>query len=455
MISNTMKLMAEQIQKHHSEVTAWFAGYASRYQPPFYCSVDLRDSGHKIVPVDSNLFPAGFNNICPEDLRTAPAILKKQIHAILDQRKRNAAPQVLIIPEFHTQNTYYLENLYYLNQLIENAGCTVRIGWLGELPDPTAPAVSLTSATGKNLTALPAQIQEGLLQVEGFVPDLILLNNDFSGGYPAILDTVTQPVVPSHVLGWHSRKKSDHFRYYNQLAGEFAELIGIDPWTIQIDTQEYTPVNFNAEIGIEEVAQRVDQMLTQIQENYQRHQISRKPFLFIKNNSGTYGMGIMVAHSGDDVRKMNRRTKNKMSVGKNKRAIDSVAIQEGIPTATIVDRLMAEPVIYLFGSELMGGFLRTHSEKGDEENLNAPGMVFRKLCMSDLRNLQKETAESQAQSEATPDLPTLELVYGSVAKLSALATGMELARAPRKSSEEIEKTRTPRASDHHDLAPPL
>lgn len=121
---------------------------------------------------------------------------------------------------------------------------------------------------------------------------------------------------------------------------------------------------------------------------------------------------------------MNRRTKNKMSVGKNRRHIDSVVVQEGIPTATIVDRLAAEPVIYLIGSQLIGGFLRTNSERTDEENLNSPGMVFRKLCMSDLRRLDEGDPDDDAQP--LKDTPILELVYGSIAQISALAAGREL-----------------------------
>ncbi len=454
MISKTLKLMAEQIHRNQKEINEWYMSYASKYAPPFYCSVDLRDSGHKIVPVDSNLFPAGFNNICPEDLRTAPVLLKKQIDSILSQFGRPNHQRVLIIPESHTQNAYYIENLFYLKQLLENAGFVTRIGWYGDLPDTTIPSVSLTSVTGKNLTAFPIQIDAGMLSADGFTPDLILLNNDFSGGYPKILDTVTQPIVPSHTLGWHSRKKSDHFKYYNRLAGEFAEMIGIDPWAIQIDTEECEPVNFNEEIGIEAVAQAVDRILERTAKSYQFHEIHRKPFVFIKNNAGTYGMGIMVAHSGDEVRQMNRRTKNKMSVGKNRRPIESVVIQEGIPTTTLVDRLIAEPVIYLFGSELMGGFLRTHSERGDEDNLNAQGMAFKKLCMSDLRALASEAQEGDL-SEPTKELPALELVYGAVARISALATGMELAKSPKAAQAKLE-TRSPgRDSGNHNLAPPI
>jgi glutamate--cysteine ligase len=144
--------------------------------------------------------------------------------------------------------------------------------------------------------------------------------------------------------------------------------------------------------------------------------------VFVKNNSGTYGMGIMVVHSADELRQMNRRTKNKMSTGKNKLAISSVAVQEGVPTATLVDRLAAEPVIYLMGCELIGGFLRTNTEKGAEDNLNSQGMVFKMLCMSDLRELEKDPEDDE-----TKKLPVLEMIYGAVARVSALATGRELA----------------------------
>jgi len=458
-----MKLMAEKIHRNHREINAWFAAYTSQVPPPFYCSVDLRDSGHKIVPVDSNLFPAGFNNICPEDLRTAPTVLRNQIDSILNQLGHSNNQRVLIIPESHTQNAYYIENLFYLNQLIESAGFNTRIGWYGDLPNPTEPLVTLTSVTGKVLTAHPLRIEDGYLCANDFIPDLILLNNDFSGGYPALLDSVIQPIVPSHTLGWHSRKKSDHFKHYNRLANEFAEIIGIDPWTIQIDTEECHPVNFNEDLGIEEVAQSVDRIIERTKKFYQAYQIDRKPFVFVKNNAGTYGIGIMVAHSGDEVRHMNRRTKNKMSVGKNRRTIDSLVVQEGVPTTMIVDRLIAEPVIYLFGAELIGGFLRTNTEKTDEDNLNAQGMAFRKLCMSDLRKLEADQLDSEASddlpsgvdgSSEIKDLPVLEIVYGAVARISALATGLELAKSPKAGPSQVASRGQPSRDPHHQARSP-
>jgi len=416
-LSATKKSLIQAIRSHRKEIDDWYCRHANQAAPPFYCSIDLRDSGHKIVPVDSNLYPAGFNNICQDDLRSAPPIIKNEIDRRLAALGRMQVKRVLLLPESHTQNKWYAENLYYLRQILIDAGYEVQIGWYGPIPAGMSAPIKLVSVTEKILEAWPIEITANIVSSGGFVPDCILLNNDFSSGYPRELDGLTQPVLPSHVLGWHSRKKSEHFKHYNALAGEFAALIGIDPWHIQVDTQEVGPVNFNEEQGIEEVAQSVDRLLVRAREQYAIHKVKGEPFAFVKNNAGTYGMGIMVVHSAEELRQMNRRTKNKMSVGKNRLPIESVVIQEGVPTTTLVDRLPAEPVIYLAGQQLIGGFLRTNTSKGVEENLNSEGMVFRKLCMSDLRaSLEDDEVQE----------PTLELVYGTIAKISALAAGMEL-----------------------------
>jgi glutamate--cysteine ligase len=432
MISKTKKMIATRIQKNRRALWDWHLAHARQAPPPFYCSIDLRDSGHKIVPVDSNLYPAGFNNICPEDLRAAPPVIRAQIDGTLSRIGGSSdAKRILIIPESHTSNTYYIENLYYLSQLITNAGYDIKVGWYSEMPAGSPASIQLRSATDKLIDAWPIRIEGGKISVDGFVPDLVILNNDFSGGYPIPLDEVSQPILPSHTLGWHTRKKSEHFVHYNELAAEFAKIIDIDPWFIQIDSQEVDQVNFNEEQGIDKVAAVTRGVLERTQAAYDRHGIAQKPFAFIKNNSGTYGMGIMVVHSADEVLSMNRRTKNKMSVGKNRQQIHSVVVQEGVPTATLVDRLAAEPVIYLCGTELIGGFLRTNSEKNAEENLNSQGMVFRKLCMSDLRSPDTD-ADEDLKAE-----PLMELVYGSIARISALATGRELLAHREKRSERV------------------
>lgn len=408
--------LAEKIHHHRTRISDWYLSHAQVAPPPFYCSVDLRDSGHKIVPVDSNLFPAGFNNICPEDMRVGPLVLSAQVDAILGSKPSR---KVVIIPEAHTSNLYYFENLHYLQSLFRDAGFEVRLAWFGPLPTGSTSPLQFVSQTGKPIEIESFEVKGGrLVTHSGFEPDWILLNNDFSSGYPTLLDGVTQPIVPSHRLGWHTRKKSDHFKYYNQLAREFAAIIDVDPWIFEIATEEVGPVNFNEGVGIQETAAAVDRILSQTQKAYAAHGIQQPPFAFVKNNAGTYGMGIMVVHNSSEVLQMNRRTKNKMSVGKNHLQIESMAVQEGVPTATLVDRLAAEPVIYLLGCELLGGFLRTNTEKGVDQNLNSQGMVFRKLCMSDLRRDEIEDEDEE--------VPVLETVYGAVARMSALATGLEL-----------------------------
>lgn len=419
--AQTKKYLADKIRANRKRLFEWHLEHARLNPPPFYCSVDLRDSGVKIVPVDSNLYPAGFNNICPDDQRTAPHVVRAQIAAMFSRMGKPTPGKLLILPESHTSNTYYIENLYYLRQILTEAGFEVRVCWYGDVPAGGEKGFELTSATEKKISVFPLRIEGGLAQIDGFIPDLILLNNDFSSGYPKPLDEVTQPILPSHRLGWHSRKKSDHFIHYNRLAAEFAQIIDVDPWILQIDTEEVDQVDFNEDMGIDRVAQSVDRVIERTRAAYAKHDVAKKPFVFVKNNAGTYGMGIMVVHSGEELLKMNRRTKNKMSVGKNKLPIHSVAVQEGVPTATLVDRLASEPVIYLVGTELIGGFLRTNTEKGDEDNLNSQGMVFRKLCMSDLRRPEDDEDGLDLKEE-----PVLELVYGSIARISALATGFEL-----------------------------
>lgn len=410
-------------------VQNWFQARSEQAPPPFYGSVDIRDSGVKIAPVDNNLFPGGFNNLCPDDLRTAPPIIRRQLETKAAAFGQTNVKRVLIIPESHTQNRFYAENLATLVDLLRQAGFETEVGWYSNDLAQTD-AVVLESVSGRKLTAQPLKILgQRLSTAAGFTPDLILINNDFSSGYPKTLDQVEQPIIPSHALGWHTRKKSEHFIYYNELAAEFSEIIGIDPWSIQVDTQEVDAVNFSDSTGIDQVRETTRAMLERLHTQYDARGIKNRPFVFVKNNSGTYGMGILVVHDVAELDQLNRREKNKMSVGKNRLAIQSVVVQEGIPTATLVDRLPAEPVIYLVGCELVGGFLRTNSERTIEDNLNSQGMVFRKLCMADFRSFDPSGAfnsDAELDAQALKSAPQLEIVYGSIARLSALATGREL-----------------------------
>ena len=53
----------EKIINNYQKIEGWFRNQWLKYPPPFYSSIDIRNSGFKIAPIDTNLFPAGFNNL--------------------------------------------------------------------------------------------------------------------------------------------------------------------------------------------------------------------------------------------------------------------------------------------------------------------------------------------------------------------------------------------------------
>ena len=52
-------------------IERWFRLQWQEHTPPFYGSVDLRNAGFKLAPVDTNLYPGGFNNLSAEALPLA------------------------------------------------------------------------------------------------------------------------------------------------------------------------------------------------------------------------------------------------------------------------------------------------------------------------------------------------------------------------------------------------
>ena len=78
-------------------IERWFRLEWMEHTPPFYTSVDLRNAGFKLAPVDTNLFPGGFNNLTPEMLPLAVQAAMAAIEKICPEAKN-----LLLIPENHT-----------------------------------------------------------------------------------------------------------------------------------------------------------------------------------------------------------------------------------------------------------------------------------------------------------------------------------------------------------------
>lgn len=393
------------------EIERWFRTQWLEHRVPFYCSVDLRNSGFKLAPVDTNLFPGGFNNLNPEFM---PLCVHAAISAVA--KLCPDTHRFLLVPENHTRNLRYLQSIAVLKRILEGAGLTVRIGSL--IADLREPTVADTSA-GERLTLEPVQRRGNRLVLEGFDPCAVLVNNDLSAGIPPILAGIEQEVVPPLVAGWSTRRKSQHFHAYDRVAESFAKLVGVDPWVINPIFSQCGKVNFTEKEGEDCLAANVEFVLGEVREKYARYGITEPPFAIVKADAGTYGMGIMTVKSVDDVRNLNRRTRNKMSVIKEGQPVHEVIIQEGVYTFESVDGAVAEPVVYMMDQFVVGGFYRVHTGRGVDENLNSPGAQYAPLAF--------ETDCHTPDCAGKPgDPPNRFYTYGVVGRLAMLAAAIEV-----------------------------
>ena len=402
--------LERQLLKSQAETEHWLRGQWQDHAAPFYCSVDLRNSGFKLAPVDTNLFPGGFNNLNPE---FRPLCVQAAMTAI--EKACPDARGLLLIPENHTRNQYYLQNVAVLQTILRQAGINVRIGSL--LDEITAPT-EIALENGAKLRLEPLERRGNRLAVDGFDPCVVLLNNDLSAGTPAILKNLEQAVLPPLHAGWTVRRKSNHFAAYRQVAEEFAGLLGIDPWFINPYFEKCGKINFQEKKGEECLEGYVAEILDDIRAKYKEYGITHDPFVIVKADAGTYGMGVMTVKDPSEVRELNRKQRNKMAVVKEGLEVREVMVQEGVYTFESVDDAAAEPVVYMIDHFVVGGFYRVHTARGQDQNLNAPGMQFKPLAFA------------EPCSSPNPDDPGCPpnrfYAYGVIARLALLAAAIEL-----------------------------
>jgi len=328
------------------------------------------------------------------------------------------AKNLLLIPESHTRNSFYLQNVARLSQIFHQAGLNVRLGTLDpEVKEPT----TLTLPDGGTLVVEPLVRSKHRLGTKDFDPCTILLNNDLSSGIPPVLENLNeQYLLPPLHAGWAVRRKTNHFQSYEEVAKKFAKLLGMDPWLINPMFGQCGEVNFAEEAGLECVQSNADALLTKVRRKYKEYGINEKPFVIVKADNGTYGMGIMTVRDAKELDAVNRRTKNKMSVVKEGQAVTQVIIQEGVPTYERVNDAVAEPVVYMLDRYVVGGFYRVHADRGIDENLNAPGAAFVPLAFAESTQLPRPGAKPGASA------PNRFYMYGVIGRLAMLAASYEL-----------------------------
>jgi glutamate--cysteine ligase len=388
----------------------WLRGQWQDHAAPFYASVDLRNSGFKLAPVDTNLFPGGFNNLNPD---FHPLCVQAAMVAV--EKICPDARGALLIPENHTRNSFYLQNVAALQTILRHAGMNVRIGSL--LPGLTAPT-EIELPDGGKLKLEPLTRSGNRIGVESFDPCVVLLNNDLSAGLPDILKHLEQSVLPPLHAGWFTRRKSNHFAAYRDATTQFAELIGIDPWLINPFFEKCGRINFQERKGEECLEGYVSEILDDIRAKYKEYGVTQQPFVIIKADAGTYGMGIMTVKDPSEVRGLNRKQRNKMAVGKEGLEVHEVLVQEGVYTFESVNDAVAEPVVYMIDHFVVGGFYRVHTDRSQDQNLNAAGMQFAPLAFE---------APCSSPNPDDPGCPPNRFyAYGVIARLALVAAAVEL-----------------------------
>jgi glutamate--cysteine ligase len=383
-----------------AQIERWFRLEWQEHTPPFYSSVDVRN--------------AGFNNLSQEML---PLAVQAAMASI--ERYCPDARNLILIPENHTRNTYYLQNVARLSVILRQTGLNVRLGSLN--PEVTAPT-KIDLPDGQSLLVEPLQRKGRRLTIGDFDPCAILLNNDLSSGLPEVLkDLQEQTLLPPLHAGWAVRRKTTHFAAYNDVVKKFAKLLDIDPWLLNPYFARCGEVNFQERSGEDCLSGNVDLLLKQIRAKYREYSIDETPFVIVKADAGTYGMGIMSVKDASEVTNLNRKQRNKMSVVKEGMEVSEVIIQEGVPTIETVEESTAEPVVYMIDRFVVGGFYRVNKERGRDENLNSPGATFRPLPFA--------TSCTMPDCDQAPEAAANRFYsYGVVGRLAALAASLELER---------------------------
>ena len=394
-------------------IERWFRLEWMEHTPPFYTSVDVRNAGFKLAPVDTNLYPGGWNNLTNEMLPLAVQAAMAAIEKICPE-----ARNLLLIPENHTRNTFYLSNVAQLARIFNMAGLNVRVGSINpEIKENT----TIELPNGDVVTLEPVIRNKSRLGLKDFDPCTILLNNDLSAGIPGILEDLhEQFLLPPLHAGWCVRRKSQHFACYEEVAKRFGKLLGIDPWLINPMFSQCGAVDFNDSAGLESLRSNVDTVLTKTRRKYKEYGINEKPFVVVKADNGTYGMGIMMVRDVKDLEALNRKTRNKMSVIKDGQSVNEVIIQEGVLTNERINDAVAEPVVYMMDRYVVGGFYRVHAERGVDENLNAPGASFVPLAF------EQSAHTPQPGVKAGASVPNRFYMYGVIGRLAMLAASYEL-----------------------------
>jgi glutamate--cysteine ligase len=390
-------------------IERWFRLEWMEHTPTFYTSVDVRNAGFKLAPVDTNLYPSGWNNLTNAMLPLAVQAAMVAIEKICPEAKN-----LLLIPENHSNNannTFYLSSIAQLRRVFHMAGLNVRIGSI----DPDIKEnTSVALPNGESILLEPVIRTGKRLGLKNFDPCTILLNSELTKGVPGILEELHEQYVlpPLHASG-SVRRKSAHYKSYEEVSKRFGKLLGVDPWLINPMFSTCDDVDLTQATGLDALAAHVDALLAKIKKKYKEYGITEKPFVVVKTNRSSLagkGSGVMMLRQASDL--------------KNHKELPFFAgeliVQEGVLTKERMNDAVAEPVVYMMDRYVVGGFYRIHADRGMDENLCSPGSRYVPLAFADGAELPSPGVKPGASA------PNRFYMYGVIGRLAMLAASYEL-----------------------------
>ena len=168
-------------------------------------------------------FPGGFNNLNPAFLPLCVQAIQAAVERVCPD-----ARGVLLVPENHTRNTFYLQNVATLQSILRQAGMRVRIGSL--LPELDA-ADDDRAARRRLADARADRAQRARASASRTsIPAWCCSTTTCRPARRRSSRTSTSRSRRRSQAGWYNRRKSHHFAVFHEVAKEFATMLGIDPW---------------------------------------------------------------------------------------------------------------------------------------------------------------------------------------------------------------------------------
>jgi len=403
-LTSPINELEQRILESMPVIERWFRLEWMEHTPLFYSSVDVRNAGFKLAPVDTDLHPGGWHNLTPQMLPLAVQAAMAAIEKICPEAKN-----LLLISENHARDSFYASNLAQLQRVFNMAGLNVRVG--GISPDVTD-TFTVPLPDGEVLTIEPVIRSAKRLGLKGFDPCTILLNNALASGVPGVLEDLhEQYLLPPLHASDSVRRKSNHLKAYEEVAKRFAKLLGMDPWLITPAHALCAGVNLPQGLGLEAVQAQVDAVLAKTRRKYKEYGIQEKPFVVLKSDGHSGGVLPLTLRDAKELDALASRAG--LPAG-------DLLVQEGVLTHERINGAVAEPVVYMMDRYVVGGFYRVHAERGVDEHLNAPGAQFVPLAFDQSAHLPQPGMKPGASA------PNRFYMYGVMGRLAMLAASYEM-----------------------------